>query len=211
VKIALAQIDPTVGDFTGNLEKSLPPAAALRVWVRASRFSPSSPSAAIRRLTFLRNPASWRAAARPSTNWPRQRANSPPRFSPASPSCRRHDGKPAFNAAVLLDRGRLLLEQHKRLLPFYDVFDEQRYFSPSGPQKVIELDGVRLAVTICEDAWNDKNFWPRRLYSVDPVEELMRQAGSAHQSLFVAVLAFQAHHPPRDAGGHRPPRRHSRC
>ena len=48
---------------------------------------------------------------------------------------RAEDGKPAFNAAVLLDRGQLLLEQHKRLLPFYDVFDEQRYFSPSDPRR----------------------------------------------------------------------------
>ena len=84
-------------------------------------------------------------------------------------------GKPAVNAAVLLDGGRLLLEQHKRLLPFYDVFDEQRYFAPSKPQEIVEIEGLRLAITICEDAWNDKNFWPRRLYSVDPVEELMRQ------------------------------------
>ena len=84
-------------------------------------------------------------------------------------------GKPAVNAAVLLDGGRLLLEQHKRLLPFYDVFDEQRYFAPSRPQQVVELDGLRLAITICEDAWNDKSFWPRRLYAADPIEELMRQ------------------------------------
>ena len=91
--------------------------------------------------------------------------------------------KPAFNAAVLLDKGELLLEQHKRLLPFYDVFDEQRYFSPSEPQKVIELDGIRLAITICEDAWNDKNFWPRRLYTVDPMEELMRQHPALHINL----------------------------
>ena len=92
-------------------------------------------------------------------------------------------GKPAVNAAVLLDGGRLLLEQHKRLLPFYDVFDEQRYFAPSQPQQVVELDGVRLAITICEDAWNDKNFWPRRLYPVDPMEELMRQQPAVHINL----------------------------
>jgi NAD+ synthetase len=87
------------------------------------------------------------------------------------------------NAAVLLDGGRLLLEQHKRLLPFYDVFDEQRYFAALQPQKVVELDGVRLAITICEDAWNDKDFWPRRLYTVDPVEELMRQKPGLHINL----------------------------
>lgn len=92
-------------------------------------------------------------------------------------------GKPAVNAAVLLDGGRLLLEQHKRLLPFYDVFDEQRYFAPSGPQRMVELDGLRLAITICEDAWNDKNFWPRRLYPVDPVEELMREHPDMHINL----------------------------
>ncbi len=91
--------------------------------------------------------------------------------------------KPAFNAAVLLDKGELLLEQHKRLLPFYDVFDEQRYFLPAESQKVVELDGVRLAVTICEDAWNDKSFWPRRLYAVDPMEELMRQQPAVHINL----------------------------
>ncbi len=88
-----------------------------------------------------------------------------------------------MNAAVLVDGGHILLEQHKRLLPFYDVFDEQRYFSPSKAQQVIELDGVRLAITICEDAWNDKNFWPRRLYSVDPMEELMRQNPAIHINL----------------------------
>jgi NAD+ synthetase len=92
-------------------------------------------------------------------------------------------GKPALNAAVLLDGGRLLLEQHKQLLPFYDVFDEQRYFAPSQGQRVVELEGVRLAITICEDAWNDKNFWPRRLYTVDPMEELMRQHPAVHINL----------------------------
>jgi len=77
----------------------------------------------------------------------------------------------------------MLLEQHKRLLPFYDVFDEQRYFYPSRPQQVVELDGVRLAITICEDAWNDKSFWPRRLYNFDPMEELMRHHPQVHINL----------------------------
>ena len=92
-------------------------------------------------------------------------------------------GKPAVNAAILLDRGKVLLEQHKRLLPFYDVFDEQRYFQAAKSQQVVELDGVRLAISICEDAWNDKNFWPSRLYSIDPMEELMRQQPALHVNL----------------------------
>ncbi len=92
-------------------------------------------------------------------------------------------GKPAVNAAVLVDKGRTLIEQHKRLLPFYDVFDEQRYFAGARRQQVVELDGVRLAISICEDAWNDKDFWPRRLYSIDPMEELMRQNPALHINL----------------------------
>src|ERR1700761_2680075 len=61
------------------------------------------------------------------------------------------------------------------LLPFYDVFDEQRYFEPAIRQSLAVLDGQPLAITVCEDAWNDKGFWPRQLYPVDPVDELMRQ------------------------------------
>jgi len=100
----------------------------------------------------------------------------------ALPTGQEH-GKPAVNAAILMDKGKILLEQHKRLLPFYDVFDEQRYFASLQPQKVVELDGVRLAISICEDAWNDKNFWQKRLYTVDPMEELMRQHPQMHINL----------------------------
>jgi predicted amidohydrolase len=87
-------------------------------------------------------------------------------------------GKPAVNAAVLIDRGNLLLEQHKRLLPFYDVFDEQRYFSSAESRKLWKFGDDELAITICEDAWNDKNFWPNRLYKRDPVEELTQAGGT---------------------------------
>jgi NAD+ synthase (glutamine-hydrolysing) len=61
------------------------------------------------------------------------------------------------------------------LLPFYDVFDEQRYFEPAMEQMLICVGGEPLAITICEDAWNDKGFWPRLMYPVDPVEGLMTQ------------------------------------
>ncbi len=85
------------------------------------------------------------------------------------------EGKHVRNVAVLLDRGQVAFVQAKRLLPFYDVFDEQRYFEPAQSQALCSLRGQTLAITICEDAWNDKGFWPRRLYPVDPVEDLMRQ------------------------------------
>jgi NAD+ synthetase len=184
VKIALAQINPTVGDFTGNLERIV--AASRRAAALGARLTVFSelvicgyPPA-----DFLEKP-SFLARCRTAVD---DLAAATAELStavlagvalPADPE----SGKPAVNAAVLLDGGRLLLEQHKRLLPFYDVFDEQRYFAPSKPQNVVELDGVRLAITICEDAWNDKNFWPRRLYKVDPMEELMRQQPAVHINL----------------------------
>jgi len=184
VKIALAQINPTVGDFTGNLEKIVAASReAAEKGVRLTVFSELAicgyPPA-----DFLEKPSFLARCRTAVDELMAATADLPTAVLagvalPAAPEI----GKPAVNAAVLLDGGKLLLEQHKRLLPFYDVFDEQRYFAPSGPQKVVELDGVRLAITICEDAWNDKNFWPRRLYSVDPMEELMRQKPALHINL----------------------------
>ena len=198
MKIALAQIDPTVGDFTGNLEKIV--AASRRAAEKGARLAVFSelaicgypPADFLEKPSFLARcrsavdelavatrelPIAVLAGVALPTDGKNGKSGAPADRS-SSVGC-----KPAFNAAVLLDKGRLLLEQHKRLLPFYDVFDEQRYFSPAASQRVIELDGVRLAITICEDAWNDKNFWPRRLYTVDPVEELMRQNPALHINL----------------------------
>ena len=181
MKIALAQIDPTVGDFTGNLEKIV--AATRRAADLGARLAVFSELAicGYPPADFLEKPC-FLARCGSAVDELAEATRELPTAVLAGVALPAggEDGKPAFNAAVLLDGGRLLLEQHKRLLPFYDVFDEQRYFSPSRPQKVIELDGIRLAVTICEDAWNDKNFWPRRLYTVDPMEELMRQHPAVH-------------------------------
>ena len=184
MKIALAQIDPTVGDFTGNLEKIL--AASRRAADSGARLTVFSelaicgypPADFVEKPSFL---ARCRAAVEELAAATRDLPTAV--LAGVALPAGRDDSKPAFNAAVLLDRGQLLLEQHKRLLPFYDVFDEQRYFSTSGPQKVIDFEGLRLAVSICEDAWNDKNFWGRSLYSIDPMEELMRQSPALHINL----------------------------
>ena len=66
----------------------------------------------------------------------------------------------------------MIFRQHKMLLPTYDVFDEARYFVPADTPVRFICDGRQVALTICEDAWNDKQFWERRLYQRDPVEEL---------------------------------------
>jgi NAD+ synthase (glutamine-hydrolysing) len=86
-------------------------------------------------------------------------------------------GKSVHNSAALLRDGKVAFLQSKRLLPTYDVFDEMRNFAPADSQRLFLLDNEQMALTICEDAWNDKNFWDRRLYGVDPVEDLMRAGG----------------------------------
>jgi NAD+ synthase/NAD+ synthase (glutamine-hydrolysing) len=81
-------------------------------------------------------------------------------------------GKRAQNSAGVIERGKLIFRQNKMLLPTYDVFDEARYFRPSEHEELLPLRGHKVALTICEDAWNDRNFWKQRLYPRDPVEEL---------------------------------------
>jgi NAD+ synthase/NAD+ synthase (glutamine-hydrolysing) len=87
-------------------------------------------------------------------------------------------GKSATNNAAVLQRGAVLFRQTKALLPNYDVFDEDRYFVPALKQSVLPLLGKHLAVAICEDAWNDKQFWKHRLYSRDPVADLISLGGN---------------------------------
>ena len=84
-------------------------------------------------------------------------------------------GAPLYNAAALYDKGKLVGVCHKALLPTYDVFDEDRYFEPAAEVKPIEWRGHKLGVTICEDVWNDSEFWPRRRYDFDPVQSLAEQ------------------------------------
>ncbi|MEJ7606869.1 MAG: NAD+ synthase [Bryobacteraceae bacterium] len=92
-------------------------------------------------------------------------------------------GKCATNSAALIDRGEVVFRQHKMLLPTYDVFDEARYFVPADGQALFTLRGKPIAITICEDAWNDKEFWGHRLYQRDPVEELVRHGANVLLSI----------------------------
>jgi NAD+ synthase (glutamine-hydrolysing) len=82
-------------------------------------------------------------------------------------------GKPLRNSAALLQNGKIVRRFHKSLLPTYDVFDEARYFEPASSAAVFPFRGRTLAITICEDVWNDEDFWPERLYGRDPVKELV--------------------------------------
>jgi NAD+ synthase/NAD+ synthase (glutamine-hydrolysing) len=80
-------------------------------------------------------------------------------------------GRPLANQALVLKAGEIKAVYAKRLLPTYDVFDEARYFEPGDKPLVVEVAGVKVAITICEDVWNDEAFWPRPLYSLDPLAD----------------------------------------
>jgi NAD+ synthase (glutamine-hydrolysing) len=84
-------------------------------------------------------------------------------------------GKPLFNTAALCHRGVVVGRHHKTLLPTYDVFDEDRYFEPGLTVEPFDFMGRRLGLTVCEEVWNDRDFWPKRLYARDPVCELADQ------------------------------------
>jgi NAD+ synthase/NAD+ synthase (glutamine-hydrolysing) len=179
VKIALAQINPTVGDFDGNARK------ILEFTQRAAQGSadlvlfPELAVCGYPPADLLEKPAFIARAGQVVEDIAAQTAGTEIAIICGYVTPARHGtGKHVMNSAALLRHGRVEFVQSKMLLPFYDVFDEQRYFAPSHRQRLFGFSGQQVALTICEDAWNDKSFWENRLYNIDPVEELMRGGGS---------------------------------
>jgi len=179
VKIALAQINPTVGDFDGNTRKILEFTERAAQGGAGLVLFPELAVCGYPPADLLEKPAFVARAGQAIEEIAARTADGKTAIvcgyvTPAH----RGTGKHVMNSAALLRNGRVEFVQSKMLLPFYDVFDEQRYFAPAPHQRLIAVEGEPVAVTICEDAWNDKSFWENRLYSIDPVEELMRAGGS---------------------------------
>ncbi|MCU1323753.1 MAG: synthetase [Acidobacteriaceae bacterium] len=177
MKIALAQINPTVGDFAGNVQKILDYAAraaesgaALVVFPELSVCG-YPPADFLEKKDFVARAGS---AIEEIAAWTAESGRPAILCGTVMPTGL-EVGKQVRNVAALLSGGGVQFVQQKMLLPFYDVFDEQRYFEPAVSQGLTIVDGQPLAITVCEDAWNDKGFWPRQMYAVDPVDELMRQ------------------------------------
>jgi NAD+ synthase (glutamine-hydrolysing) len=190
VKIALAQINPTVGDFHGNTAKIVDfahrAAVANADLVIFSELAICGypPADLLEKTSFVaRAGEAMQEVATATASLPIAVISG--FVTPAENG----SGKRVRNSAALLRNGKIEFTQSKMLLPFYDVFDEQRYFAPAERQKPFCLGGERVALTICEDAWNDKTFWPSRLYAVDPVDELMREAGDGPGSLIINISA----------------------
>jgi len=191
VKIALGQIDPTVGDFSGNAAKIIEfsrrahSAGAGLILFPELSVCGYPPRDLVERPWFVaRNQATVETIAAET----RGIAVICGLVTPAESDT----GKRVMNSAALLMDGKIALIQSKMLLPTYDVFDEMRNFAPAKSQQLFSFCGKRMALGICEDAWNDKQFWPRRLYG--------GSRGSAHpagrelraQHFRVAVLDRQA-------------------
>jgi NAD+ synthase/NAD+ synthase (glutamine-hydrolysing) len=177
VKIALGQINPTVGDFSGNAAKITQFARQARsagaglILFPELAVSGYPPHDLVERPSFVtRNRETVERIAAETQGI----AVICGMVTPAEAD----SGKKVMNSAALLREGRIEFIQSKMLLPTYDVFDELRNFAPAKSQQLFSFCGNQMALTICEDAWNDKRFWNKRLYRIDPVEELVRAGGN---------------------------------
>lgn len=96
------------------------------------------------------------------------------------------EGRALHNSALLIYQGEVIFQQEKSLLPVYDVFDETRYFEPARKIDTVSFKGYQLAISICEDAWNDPEFWPEgKMYSFDPIDVL----GRKNPDIFINISA----------------------
>ena len=177
MKIALGQINPTVGDFAGNSAKIIEYAERARSEGAGLILFPElsvcgyPPRDLVERTSFVVHN---REATEHIAAETRGIAVVCGLVTPAQAET----GKSVMNSAALLIDGAIKFVQSKMLLPTYDVFDEMRNFAPARSQVLFPFCGKQMALTICEDAWNDKHFWPRRLYNVDPVEALVHAGGN---------------------------------
>ena len=96
-------------------------------------------------------------------------------------------GKPLFNSAFFIKDQKIISKHHKALLPNYDIFDEYRYFEPSRKFDIIEYKGERIALTVCEDLWNIGN---DQMYTINPMDELMK----FNPSLMINIAASPFHY-----------------
>ncbi len=177
MKLALGQINPTVGDFAGNAAKIIEYSTRARAQGAGLILFPElsvcgyPPRDLVERASFVTHN---REAAEHIASETRGIAVICGLVTPAQADT----GKSVMNSAALLMDGEINFIQSKMLLPTYDVFDEMRNFAPARHQELLPFCGKQMAVTICEDAWNDKDFWPRQLYNVDPVEALVKAGGN---------------------------------
>jgi NAD+ synthase/NAD+ synthase (glutamine-hydrolysing) len=175
MKIAIAQINPIIGDLPGNAQKILEMSQqAVSTGVRLL-LTPELSICGYPPRDLLLNPSFVEAMDNTlhklAEDLP---ANLAVLVGTVVKNSQAHitGGKNLFNSIALLENGKIQQFFHKRLLPTYDVFDEKRYFEPGLQANHFKLDDLNIGVTICEDLWNDEEFWGKRSYAVNPIADL---------------------------------------
>lgn len=197
MRIALAQINPTIGDFEGNCGRIVAAAqAATQLGAELTVFSEMCvlgyPARdLLERPSFL--------AAQDSALERLQGALYGMPVVLGLVRRRSGDGNALFNSCALIEDGQISAVADKCLLPTYDVFDEDRYFEQARDPAPAAFKGVKLGLTVCEDCWNDKDFWRQRKYSFDPVEILVRAGTQVLINIGFAIQHRQTAHQGADA------------
>jgi len=193
MKIALLQINPIVGDLAGNAQRIFDAlqiahgkGADLAVTPELSLVG-YLPRDLLLSAEFVAR--SWDAAA----TLARDALALPPVLVGLPETNPSDEGRPLYNSAALLRGGRVEHRFRKALLPTYDVFDEDRYFEPFHGAQVLDVAGRRLGISICEDIWNDRDFWRRRRYHHDPIEELVDAGATAIVNLSASPFSAGKH------------------
>ncbi len=188
MRLALAQINPIVGDFAGNAQKILTFIEKARAAQCDLVIFPElallgyPPRDLLDRKSFVRN-------SRRFWSLLQEASGGIGVICGVVADNETGPGKPYHNSAVFFHDGRLLTLAHKRLLPSYDVFDEERYFEPGAQAAWIDFKGERLGITVCEDIWNVPEYLPRSLYHCDPICELEK----AHIGILINISASPYH------------------
>jgi len=175
MKITIAQLNPTIGDLPGNAQQILEVAQLSAATGARLLLCPELSLCGYPPRDLLLDPSFVEAMEMTLQKLAR---DVPPNLVVLVGTVVRNDqapingGKPLFNSIALLTAGEVKQFFHKRLLPTYDVFDEHRYFEPGSQANYFTLDEMRIGVTVCEDLWNDEEFWGQRSYAINPIAEL---------------------------------------
>jgi predicted amidohydrolase len=168
MKLAIAQLNPTIGDITGNAQQIIEAARLAADQGARLLLTPELSLCGYPPRDLLLNPSFVESMA---TILKQLAEQLPPSLAvlvgtvEPNPNVHIAGGKPLFNSIALIDQSKVQQIFHKRLLPTYDVFDEYRYFEPGLQSNLFTLDleesaaPIRIGVTICEDLWNDEEFW----------------------------------------------------
>jgi NAD+ synthase (glutamine-hydrolysing) len=177
--VALLQINPTAGDLEGNASLIIRAARSAQDQGADLMTTPELALMGYLPRDLLMNHGFVRRSCEKLSAIARELKGAPPLLVGVATPNQSEVGRPLFNSAVLLENGSVGRAFHKTLLPTYDVFDEDRYFEPYYGIQILEVGGMKLGISICEDVWNDRDFWKRRRYHQDPIEALTEAGAQA--------------------------------